>query len=154
MAVAADADELARMRYAFRASVTEPVEAEAEFVARCTPWMRSRLTVGGPWRCWVAVEAGQIRGHLWLCLLEKIPNPNLELEQHAYITNVYVCPEGRGGGLGRELLEAALAYCRDQHVDSVVLWPTERSRTLYARHGFVVPGDMMEAVLDEGRDLQ
>lgn len=92
-------------------------------------------------------------GHLWLSLIEKIPNPAPELERHAYITNVYVRPEGRGGGAGRELMEAALVFCREQQVDSVILWPTARSRTLYARHGFVAPEDMMEAVLDDGRDL-
>jgi hypothetical protein len=50
-------------------------------------------------------------------------------------------------------METALAHCRESRVDSVILWPTARSRTLYARHGFSEPTDMMEAILDEGRDL-
>lgn len=72
---------------------------------------------------------------------------------HAYITSVFVAPDGRGGGTGAGLLEAALAYCREQGVDSVVLWPSARSRTLYARSGFETPPDMMELVLDDGRTL-
>jgi len=76
-----------------------------------------------------------------------------ELERHAYITNVYVRPESRGVGTGEALLEAALAFCREQQVDSVVLWPTERSQPLYARHGFAFPKDLMEAVLAPGREL-
>jgi GNAT superfamily N-acetyltransferase len=40
------------------------------------------------------------------------------------------------GGTGSALLEAALAWCREAHVDTVILWPSERSRTLYARYGF------------------
>ena len=148
-----DADELARMRYAFRAELNQPTESEEEFVARCGPWMAERLEAGGPWRCWVHHGDGSLTGHLWLCLIEKVPNPVRELEQHAYITNVYVRPEARGSGAGAALMEAALAYCRAQRVDSVILWPTSQSRTLYARHGFDEAADMMEAVLDQGRDL-
>src|SRR5688572_7615649 len=134
LATVDDADELARMRYAFRSDVNVAIETEDEFLARCAPWMRDRLAPGGPWRCWVVEERDVIAGHLWLCLLEKIPNPALELERHGYISNVYVRPDTRGSGAGKALMEASLAYCREQRVDSVILWPTERSRTLYARH--------------------
>jgi GNAT superfamily N-acetyltransferase len=149
-----DAATLARMRYAFRTEMNEPAEDEAAFVARCGEWMADRLEPGGAWRCWVAENAaGAIRGHLWLQLIEKIPNPGPELESHGYVTNVFVDPEARGAGAGRLLMETALAFCREDSVDSVILWPTERSRTLYARHGFVEPDDMMELVRDSGRDL-
>lgn len=122
-------------------------------MARCEPWMRSRLGEGSAWRCWVAESADAIVGHLWLQLVEKIPNPAPELEQHAYVTNVYVQPAARGAGAAGAMLEAALNFCRDNRVDSVVLWPTQRSRPLYARHGFIEPADMMELVLDENRDI-
>ena len=116
--------------------------------------MVDRLTTGSPWRCWVADGERGLVAHLWLQLIEKIPNPGSELETHAYITNVYVAPASRGNGTGAALIEAALAFCRVQRIDSVILWPTERSRTLYARFGFEVPNDMMELVLDSGRDLR
>lgn len=148
-----DAPILAAMRYAFRAAQNPAVESEQEFVARCAPWMRDRLGPAAAWRCWVAEQDSAIIGHLWLQLIEKIPNPAPELEQHAYITNVYVAPESRGGGAGALLVEAALAFCREQRVDSVILWPTDRSRPLYARHGFIEPSDILELVLDENRDI-
>jgi len=44
-------------------------------------------------------------------------------------------------------MDAALAFCRELGVDSVILWPTARSRTLFARNGFAVPDDIMEAGL-------
>jgi len=87
-------------------------------------------------------------------LIEKIPNPVVEFERHAYISNVFVREEQRSAGLGSRLMDMALAYCREKYVDSVILWPTSRSRSLYARHGFVVRDDIMEAVLDGGRDLR
>lgn len=152
-ATPADALHLALLRYEFRAALNNPVEDREHFVARCAPWMAERLDEGSAWRCWVAEAGGAIRGHLWLQLIEKIPNPVPERELHGYITNVYVHPDARGDGTGAGLLETALAYCREQGVDSVILWPTERSQRLYARHGFAFPRDLMEAVLDPGREL-
>lgn len=153
-ATPADAEGLARLRFEFRDAMNEASEAEAEFLGRATPWMRARLADAGPWHCWVVEdEAAEIAGHLWLQLIEKIPNPAPELEQHGYITNVYVRPQQRGTGAGQALLDAALAFCREQRVDSVILWPTAKSRTLYARNGFAVRDDIMEAILDDGRHI-
>lgn len=153
-ATAADTDSLARLRYEFRASLGGATETEAGFSARVVPWMRARLAAADAWHCWVvADERGEVVGHLWLQLIEKVPNPAPELEQHAYITNVYVRTEERGSGAGQVLMDAALGFCRDQRVDSVILWPTAKSRTLYARNGFSVPADIMEAILDGGRHL-
>jgi GNAT superfamily N-acetyltransferase len=153
LATPADAPGLARLRYEFRAALNNPAEDREHFIARCAPWMAERLGEGSAWRCWVAEAGGAIRGHLWLQLIEKVPNPAPERELHGYITNVYVQPGARGDGTGAALLDAALAYCREAGVDSVILWPTERSQPLYARHGFDFPRDLMEAVLDPGRDL-
>jgi GNAT superfamily N-acetyltransferase len=153
LASASDAQTLARMRFEFRARMNEASESEDAFIARCAPWMAERLHAGSPWRCWIAHDGRRVAGHLWLQLIEKVPNPAPELEQHAYITNVYVDRSERGAGIGRQLMEAALQFCRENNVDSVIPWPTEKSRTLYARHGFQVPQDMMEVILDPGRDL-
>lgn len=153
LATLTDALALARLRFEFRAALNEAVETEDIFLARAVPWMAGRLGEATNWRCWVAEDGGTIVGHLWLQLIEKIPNPAAELEWHGYITNVFVHPEARGAGIGAELIEAALRLCREKGVDSVILWPTARSRTLYARHGFAVRDDIMEAILDDGRNL-
>ncbi len=150
-ATPADAQVLAQLRFEFRAGESPATEDEESFIARCLPWMRSRLAQPGPWQAWVAEAPGTVTGNLWLQLIEKIPNPAAELETHAYITNVYVRPAARGTGIGAMLVETAMRWCREQGVDSVVLWPSERSRTLYQRHGFAVRDDLLEAVLDPGR---
>lgn len=135
-AAPADAPELARLRYEFRAAERPAVEPSEEFIARTTAWMRERLAAGTAWRCFVAARSGTIVGHVWVTLIEKVPNPGSgEPERHAYLTNLYVRPAERGG-TGSALLEAALDWCRGQRVDTVILWPSERSRTLYARYGF------------------
>lgn len=149
-AVPEDAPALARLRYEFRAAERTAVEPRERFVARAAAWMRERLAPGAPWRCFVVVREGAIAGHVWVQLVEKIPNPGrAEPERHAYLTNLYVRPTARGGA-GSALLDAALAWCRDQAVDTVVLWPTERSRTLYARYGFAAAADIMALPLTGG----
>ena len=148
LATSADKTRLAELRYEFRAGRAETTESRDDFLRRCTEWMERRLT-GRTWRCWVAVRGQTIVGHLWLQLIEKIPNPIAEAEWHAYITNMYV-QEAERGGVGSALLREALDWCGTQDIDYVVLWPTTRSRTLYARGGF----EATDAVLARSfRDL-
>ena len=139
-----DAGVMARLRWEFRSAVGHPDETAEAFVERCHRWMRERLTGAGHWRGWVAEEAGEIVGTIWLQLIEKLPNPGTEPERHAYISSVYVRPGLRGRGTGSALLVAALEACRELDVDAVILWPTDESRTLYVRHGFAVRDDLME----------
>ena len=148
-AAAADAPALARLRYDFRSSLGVPVEAEAEFVARCASWMAARL--GGPaWKAWVVESAeGEIVGSAWLGMMEKIPNPTEEAEHHAYITNVYVRPDFRGGA-GSRLVSAATTWCESAGIHAAVLWPTERSAALYRRHGFHEPAALLEREFGPG----
>jgi GNAT superfamily N-acetyltransferase len=141
---ALDAAALAALRYEFRASVGTVTESEHTFRARCEPWFASRLRPGGMWRCWVIDEDGDLRGNVWLQLIEKLPNPVDERECHGYITNLYVQPALRGSGLGSALLAECLRECEAQSVDAILLWPTPRSRSLYTRHGFAVREDLME----------
>ena len=142
-AVPDDAPALARLRFAFRADLEPPTEAEEDFLARCTPWMARRLAAGGPWRCWIAGGAEPV-GTVWLQLLEKLPNPVAEPEWHGYVSSLFVRPDARGAGLGTRLLGAALAECDRRGCDAVVLWPTPRSRSLYLRHGFALRDDLLE----------
>jgi GNAT superfamily N-acetyltransferase len=83
---------------------------------------------------------------VWLRTIEKIPNPVGEPERHVYLSNLYVKPAERGG-TGTRLVEAALEWSRAHGIDRVVLWPTNRSVTLYLRHGFTHAGDVMELKL-------
>ena len=103
------------------------------------------------WHCWVAEEAEQLIGAVWLQLVEKIPNPRSEAEHHAYLTNFYVDERARGRGIGSQLLSAVIAWCRTRDVHAIILWPTERSRSLYERNGFAVRDDLMELIVKSPR---
>jgi GNAT superfamily N-acetyltransferase len=139
-----DAGVLAELRYQFRAAESEPVEGRAEFIARCRSWMATRLREGKPWHCWIAEVEGRVVGTIWLQIIEKLPNPVSEAETHGYITSVYVVPAMRGSGIGSMLLETCIDECSRRGVDALILWPTQRSRSLYQRHGFSERDDLLE----------
>lgn len=150
LATVSDGLMLARLRYAFRSSLASSSEAEQAFARRCAGWMQERLRAGTAWKCWLAERDQTLAGHLWLQVIEKIPNPAVEPEYHAYLTNFYVRAEARGKGVGSTLLATALDWCRAHDVHAVILWPTEKSRSLYLRHGFAVRNDLMELIVEDG----
>src|SRR5262245_39447654 len=133
-ATPADASRLAELRYEFRSPRATNTESREVFLERCSRWMQDHLATDR-WFCWVAVREESIVGHVWLNLIEKIPNPVAEAEWHGYITNLYV-QEASRGGVGGALMDAALAFCARRDVDSIILWPTQRSRSLYRMKGF------------------
>jgi GNAT superfamily N-acetyltransferase len=141
-----DAEELSRLRYAFRLERRPATESPEAFFARCTSWMRRRLSTDSPWAVFVAERDGEILGNIWVQIVEKIPNPGPESEFHAYVSNFFVVPRERNTGAGTRLLNVVLEHCRTFSVDTVFLWPSERSRPLYRRSGFEPPPDML--VLD------
>jgi GNAT superfamily N-acetyltransferase len=145
LATPKDAPLLAELRFELRAALAPEIEPEAGFRERCAAWMADRLAQSGPWYCWLAEEAGgELLGTVWVQTLEKLPNPVHEPERHAYVTGFYVRPAARNLGLGSALLEAALAVCSERGSDTVFLWPTPRSRSLYARHGFMERAGVLE----------
>jgi GNAT superfamily N-acetyltransferase len=146
IATPADAQALAQLRYALRASTGRATEPETEFLERCAAWMHQHLH-SDVWKCWVAEVNQQLVGAIWVQLVEKIPNPRSEAEYHGYITNFYIQQDARGRGLGSQMLHVALDWCRTRDVHAVVLWPTERSRSLYERYGFAVRDDVMELII-------
>lgn len=147
LAQQSDAPALAQLRYDFRSSTGIATEPESDFVERCSAWMTAHLDDNSLWKCWVAESNDEILGTLWLQLVEKIPNPRAEPEYHAYVTNFYLREATRGKGVGSRLLTMALDWCKAREVHAVILWPSEKSRTLYERHGFAVRSDILELVL-------
>jgi GNAT superfamily N-acetyltransferase len=149
---------LAEMRYEFRGELGEPCEPRDEFVVRMEGWLDRHLLQSEPsWQGWLALEGGASPGgdspigHVFLHLVEKVPNPMPELELIGYVTNLYVVPRCRGRGVGAALLSRATDESRARGCDSVVLWPSPRSITLYERHGYRRAARAME--LAPGEEL-
>jgi len=143
VATEADAPALARFRYELRSSASQMIESDAEFIERCTVWMQEQLRGTSCWQCWIAEYDETPCGNVWAQLVEKIPNPAAETECFVYLTNFYVREEYRGKGIGTQLLSEVLAWSKAKNAHTIILWPRERSKTLYARHGFVAAHDLM-----------
>jgi GNAT superfamily N-acetyltransferase len=151
LAAAADAPMLAGLRFEFRAGLAPDAVIEPGFHERCSAWMAARLSRTELWSCWIAEdEAGDPLGTVWVQWLEKLPNPTDEPERHAYVTSLYVRPAARNRGAGSALLTVALVECAARGCDSVFLWPTPRSRSLYLRHGFSADSGLLECRLWPG----
>ena len=71
----------------------------------------------------------------------------IERERLGYITNFYVNEVYRDRGVGSRLFAAAIEWLKENNVDAVILWPTERSRSFYRREGFSDEVRLMELVV-------
>jgi GNAT superfamily N-acetyltransferase len=151
VATVEDVLQLAHLRWELYAEQegthAEPLDAYRERFAD----FAGRALASEDWRAWVAREAGRLVGAMWLHTVHRVPVPGKRAGPIGYLTNVYVSPEHRDRGLGARMLELVIGWCRDEGHSLVIVWPTERSRPLYARAGFVRPDEPLvsELVPDE-----
>jgi ribosomal protein S18 acetylase RimI-like enzyme len=134
-----DADELARLRWDFRVEHGTPTSRTFDaFAEEFRRFATDVLADETPWRTWVAQDDDRLVGCVWLQFVEKIPHPSRGRWERpiAYVTNMYVEPALRDEGLGARLLDAAMAYAREQETAEAVVWPTPRSVSFYRRAGF------------------
>ncbi|MEV8567228.1 GNAT family N-acetyltransferase [Streptomyces sp. NPDC051322] len=131
-----------RWRFKVEEDGDEVLQEEEEFIAGCDGWLRARM--GGSWRAWLAEAGGRPCGHVFVSLVEKIPSPCPGPEALGYVTNFYVIPEQRNRGLGRALLDEVTRYARADQLDTLIVWPSERSAPLYRRCGFDAPVELLE----------
>ncbi len=58
------------------------------------------------------------------------------------ILNVYTGPSFRRRGLARELMQAVLSWCRENHIDTIILHASPEGRALYESMGFTATNEM------------
>ncbi|MFJ5975039.1 GNAT family N-acetyltransferase [Streptomyces sp. NPDC093060] len=142
---AADAPVLAGLRWAFKHEDHEGDLSEpARPVSHAENWIRERLA-SKRWLAWVAESDGEICGHVFLHLVERMPEPYEDNTPIGYVTNFYVVPEQRNRGFGAALLEALRKHSQGSGMDALIVWPSERSVPLYRRSGFESPTELLEA---------
>jgi RimJ/RimL family protein N-acetyltransferase len=77
-----------------------------------------------------------------------------EKERHkSLLVGMYVRPDSRNAGVGRQLVEAVIDHARDQVevIQLSVVSGNERARRLYARLGFVEYGVEKDSLKQDGR---
>jgi GNAT superfamily N-acetyltransferase len=134
-AVPEDAGDLARLRYEFRTETASANEGREAFFRRAEAWFATRLA-DPSWLGWVAVCEKLMVGHVFVHMIEKVPNPTLEEESLGYLTNLYVRPAYRRQGIGGELVESARSACAVAGTETIFLRPSAAGMALYRRCGF------------------
>ncbi|MGW3324069.1 N-acetyltransferase family protein [Streptomyces virginiae] len=143
-----DAGRLAELRWTFKQEDHEgrpPTPARS--LEEAEHWIHDRLT-DGSWSAWVAEAQGEICGHVFLCPVERMPEPYEDNNPVGYVTNYFVLPSQRNKGAGSALLEALKEHARRAGLEGLIVWPSERSTPLYRRLGFQPPDELLELPLD------
>ncbi|TVL89334.1 GNAT family N-acetyltransferase [Streptomyces sp. SAJ15] len=144
----ADSRALAELRWTFKQEDHEgPLPAPARHLEEAEHWIRDRLG-DGRWSAWVAETDGEIRGHVFLCLVERMPEPYEDNNPIGYVTNFFVMPSQRNKGAGSALLEALRRHSRGAGLEGLIVWPSERSTPLYQRFGFQPSEELLELPFD------
>jgi GNAT superfamily N-acetyltransferase len=146
-----DATSLAALRWEFRSEddVEKPVVGYEDFVATYTSFFLAGLASG--LRTYVVCETDDgIVGHVACQVLPLVPRPCRVDDACGVITDNYVRSSYRNRGIGTAILQRAIEWARERDLETLIVWPSDRARTLYARNGFTDRTEIMEMVLRLG----
>jgi GNAT superfamily N-acetyltransferase len=111
-------------------------ERAAAMIEQLTPMMRPMLA-RGEYNGWLVVaEDGAIVGGAGVQIRTLLPRPETDVAREALVVNVYVEPDYRRQGLARRLMEAILAWSREQGIERVSLHASIMGQPLYEALGF------------------
>jgi GNAT superfamily N-acetyltransferase len=105
------------------------------------PWV-SRKLADGEYRAWFAMVDGVVAGGAGLWLMDWLPHLIATGAPRGNIVNVYTRPEYRRRGIARELIQVALAWCREYGVTYVILHASPEGRPIYESMGFQATNEM------------
>jgi GNAT superfamily N-acetyltransferase len=147
---ATDASDLARLRHSLYAEHDRAEEPLDVYTSRFVGFVRDALA-SDAWRIWVGELDGRVVGAMWLQLVERVPRPGEERGSLpiGYLTNAFVEPELRDGGLGSRMLEEVVSWARGRGVEEIIVWPSERSYPFYERAGFSRTSDPLVLYLTD-----
>jgi GNAT superfamily N-acetyltransferase len=145
-ATAADVGALAALRRAWVEEDAGPIDDAGAFERDVANWYANEA---GRRLTWIATLGAEPIGMLNVVEFHRMPRPGRRASSWGYVSNVFVLAAHRSGGIGRELLEAAISTARERGYARLVLSPSERARPLYARVGFGAADELMLMPLDE-----
>lgn len=92
---------------------------------------------------WIADVDGAPVAAMSLVVVRKVSAPGGAERLWGYLTNCYVTAEHRNGGVGSRMLEAIQSRARDEALEFLVVWPSDRAVPFYERNGFQRPDDVL-----------
>jgi GNAT superfamily N-acetyltransferase len=146
-AVCADAETLVAHRRTMFHEMGYGDEAALDAMAAgFRPWLAEKME-RGEYLAWVATEQDAIVGGVGLWLMDWPPHMIGPGARRGNILNVYTSPASRRRGIARDLMQAALDWCREHGIRAVILHSSNDGRHLYEQLGFR-PTNEMRLLLD------
>ena len=135
-ATSADVPSIAELRWKLKTddSGTESGERHSQFITDFINWHDNACDDN--FVHWVAEMSGQVVAVLSVVLVHKIASPDDMNALWGYLTNVYALPDARNSGIGSQLLAEATAWAKNEGLEMLVVWPSDRSYAFYKRAGF------------------
>jgi GNAT superfamily N-acetyltransferase len=143
--------EIVRLRWEFSSEGgRQPSETREAFSERLGAQLRDILQEPR-WSIWVADDdhrPGTLIAIVCVQRVDKLARPYPRAEHWAYVTNVYVTPAQRNGGLGSRLMRRVIDASRAEGLEMLLLWPSDRAVPFYERLGFGAVVEALELPLD------
>lgn len=142
-----DAEQLAHMRWDHIEEYgKDPMHNKEEFVHACIAFYQEAI-ISEAWVIWIAESNQDIIAHICVQIIKKIPKPRELRGTWGYVTNVYTKPMYRNQGIGGTLMDYVQTWAKEQNLELLLLWPSEKSIDFYKRKGFEVNADIMQCIL-------
>jgi GNAT superfamily N-acetyltransferase len=112
------------------------------------PWLLEMMPKG-VYRAWVVEAGAQVISGGGITILPWPPGPRYFSGRLAFVYNVYTEPDHRRHGLGRMVMEAIHAWCREEGIGSLALNASRFGQSMYESLGYgVTPSPMMFFALE------
>ncbi len=85
---------------------------------------------------WLAEQAGDIIAAMTVIIVRKTPSPAKIRGRWGYLTNCFTKAEARDAGVGSALLTTIKQWARDEGLEFLAVWPSDRAFKFYERAGF------------------
>jgi GNAT superfamily N-acetyltransferase len=122
----------------------DPVAVDAAF----RPWLREMMPKG-VYRAWLVESESRVFAGGGITILPWPPGPRYFSGRLAFVYNVYTEPDHRHRGLGRMVMEAIHAWCREERIGSLALNASRFGQSMYESLGYAVtPSPMMFFALE------
>lgn len=117
-----------------------------EFITECKLFLREGMEKG-TWMYWIAEDNGNVVSNIYINRIRKVPKPQKLAAEIGYVTNVHTSIRYRNQGIGTELLKHAKHWAKENKIELLFVWPSEKSVSFYERQGFSIKNEIMELEL-------
>ena len=140
-----DTYQLSQMRLDFQTETDEEksVWSKEDFIKSCGEFYKNMISSEN-WLFWVAEKKDEINAHVSLLIVDNIPIPSKKNNRWGYLTNTYTKKSYRNKGIGSKLVKHITDEAKKMEVETIIVWPSDKSVDFYEKVGFSRENDVME----------